>query len=163
MSGYKVGDKVVYAPHGAGVVVATTHRDDAFGEYLSIRISQSNMTLMVPAAVASEKGVRPVIDQSTAQQLLDSLQSGAEALPENPQHRARQGQERTKTGEATVLAGILRDYTGLERTGKKLSATELRTLTSAKIMFASEIALVEDLEIDKALERVELALGNELD
>lgn len=163
MSGYKVGDKVVYAPHGAGVVVATTHRDDSFGEYLSIRISQSNMTLMVPAAVAGEKGVRPIIDPKTAKQLLAGLQEEAQDLPENPQHRARQGQERTKTGQADILAGILRDYTGLERTGKKLSATELRTLTSAKVMFASEIALVEDLEIDKALERVELALGNEPD
>jgi RNA polymerase-interacting CarD/CdnL/TRCF family regulator len=58
---------------------------------------------------------------------------------------------------------VLRDYTELERAGKKLSATELRTLTAAKSMFASEIALVEDIDIDKALERIELALGNDID
>ncbi|MCW2924910.1 MAG: transcriptional regulator, CarD family, partial [Thermoleophilia bacterium] len=148
---------------GAGVVVATTHRDDSFGEYLSIRISQSNMTLMVPASAAAEKGVRPIVDPKTAKQLLDSLASEGEPLPDNPQHRARQGQERTKTGQADVLASVLRDYTSLERTGKKLSATELRTLTTAKVMFASEIALVEDIEIAQAADRVELALGNELD
>lgn len=161
MSGYKVGDKVVYAPHGAGVVVASTHRDDDFGEYLSIRIAQSNMTLMVPAAAAEEKGVRPVIARTRAKQLLGSLKGVGSALPDNPQHRAREGQERTKTGDADELAQVLRDYTELERNGKKLSATELRTLTSAKQLFASEIALVEDIPIDEALERVELALGND--
>lgn len=163
MSGYQVGDKVVYAPHGAGVVVATTHRDDDFGEYLSIRIAQSNMTLMVPAAAAEEKGVRPVIPQKRAKQLLGTLKEEGNSLPENPQHRAREGQERTKTGDADELARVLRDYTELERAGKKLSATELRTLTSAKNLFASEIALVEDIEIDKALERIERALGNEVE
>ena len=38
--GYQVGDKVVYGPHGAGVVVETIYRDDDWGEYLSIRIAQ---------------------------------------------------------------------------------------------------------------------------
>jgi RNA polymerase-interacting CarD/CdnL/TRCF family regulator len=161
--GYKVGDKVVYAPHGAGVVVATTHRDDSFGEYLSIRIARSNMTLMVPASAADEKGVRPIIAPKQAKQLLGSLKDEGESLPENPQHRARQGQERTKTGDADELASVLRDYTELERAGKKLSATELRTLTTAKQMFASEIALVEDIEMDQAMDRVELALGNEVE
>ena len=68
--------------------------------------------------------------------------------------------ERTKSGDAEELAAVLRDYTELERAGKKLSATELRTLTSAKSLFASEIALVEDIDIDAALERIEKALGN---
>ena len=163
MVGYQVGDKVVYGPHGAGVVVESIYRDDDWGEYLSIRIAQSNMTLMVPAKAADEKGVRPVIKKTQAKQLLGSLKEEGESLPENPQHRAREGQERTKTGDATELASVLRDYTELERAGTKLSATELRTLTSAKQLFASEIALVEDIDIDKALERIELALGNEID
>ena len=163
MSGYKIGDKVVYAPHGAGVVVDSTHRDDAFGEYLSIRIAQSNMTLMVPAAVAAEKGVRPVIGAKQLKQLLGTLAQEGAALPDNPQHRTRQGQERTKTGDAEELANVLRDYTELERAGKKLSATELRTLVTAKTLFAGELALVEEIALDVALEQVELALGNEIE
>lgn len=158
--GYQVGDKVVYGAHGAGVVVDSVYRDDDFGEYLSIRIAQSNMTLMVPAKVAHEKGVRPVIKKTRAKQLLGSLKEEGSELPDNPQHRAREGVERTKSGDAEELAAVLRDYTELERAGKKLSATELRTLTSAKSLFASEIALVEDIDIDAALERIEKALGN---
>lgn len=163
MAEFKVGDKVVYAPHGAGIVVETIYRDDDFGEYLSIRIKQSNMTLMVPAKVADEKGVRAIIGSKQAKQLLKSLKDVGEALPDNPQHRTREGLERTKSGDAVVLASIVRDYTELERGGKKLSATELRTLTSAKSLFAGEIALVEDIELADALEQIEKALGNPTD
>jgi CarD family transcriptional regulator len=160
VSGFKVGDKVVYAPHGAGVVVESTYRDDDFGEYLSIRINHSNMTLMVPAKIADEKGVRPVIAATRAKQLLKTLKDEGGKLPDNPQHRTREGIERTKSGEAEVIADVLRDYTELERGGKKLSATEARTLTQAKSLFAGELALVEGIAVDDALVRIELALGN---
>lgn len=163
MSEFKVGDKVVFAPHGAGVVVETTYRDDDFGEYLSIHINHSNMTLMVPSGVADEKGVRSVIAPTRAKKLLKSLQDEGEALPDNPQARTREGVERTKTCDADEIAAVLRDYTELERGGKKLSTTELRTLTQAKSIFAGELALVEDIELGDALDRIELALGNELD
>ncbi len=160
---YKVGDKVVYAPHGAGVVVESTYRDDEYGEYLSIHINHSNMTLMVPATVADEKGVRPVMAPTRAKKLLKSLKDEGDALPDNPQARTRQGVERTKTADAEELAAVLRDYTELERGGKKLSATELRTLTQAKALFAGELALVEDIDVNDALVRIELALGNDVD
>ncbi len=160
---YKVGDKVVYAPHGAGVIVETTYRDDDYGEYLSIHINHSDMTLMVPASVADEKGVRPVIAQKRAKTLLKSLQDEGDALPENPQVRTREGIERTKTADADEIASVLRDYTELERGGKKLSATEQRTLTQAKSLFAGELSLVEDIELNDALVRIELALGNDID
>lgn len=158
MGVYEVGDKVVYAPHGAGVVVATTHRDDAFGEYLQIRISQNNMTLMVPAALAAERGVRPVEDAELLGQLLQSLNEDGDALPTSPQQRSRDGQDRIRSGDADILAGVLRDYGHLERSGKKLSATELRTLLGAKQLFASELALVNDIPLEDAVAKVEQAL-----
>lgn len=160
MSEFKVGDKVVFPPHGAGEVVETTYRDDDFGEYLSIRINHSNMTLMVPAKVAEDKGVRPVMAAARAKTLLKSLQEEGASLPDNPQHRTREGLERTKSGDVEVIAAVLRDYTELERGGKKLSATELRTLQQAKSLFAGELALVEGIDVESALERIEVALGN---
>jgi CarD family transcriptional regulator len=162
VGGFKVGDKVVYAPHGAGVVVETTYRDDDFGEYLSIRIAHSNMTLMVPAKVADEKGVRPVIPASRAKSLLKTLKDEGGDLPDNPQVRTRDGIERTKSADADEIAAVLRDYTELERGGKKLSATEQRTLAQAKSLFAGELALVEDIDVNDALVRIELALGNDV-
>lgn len=161
MSGFEVGDKVVYSPHGAGVVVSKEHRNDERGEYLSIRITHSKMTLMVPDSDARSKGVRPVISAKMAKKLLSELSDEGQPLNDNPQHRAREAADKTRTGDAEKLAGILRDYTTLARSGKKLSHTEQKSLMVAKQMLSSELALANDVDINEAAEQVERALGNE--
>lgn len=163
MSGFEVGDNVVYAPHGAGVVVGKESRDDDFGEYLSIRVAHSKMTLMVPASVAADKGVRPIITADEADELLGHLGDDPEGLLDNPQHRARRASDQTRVGDATTLMGLIRDYTGRATGGKKLSATEQRTLTTATQMLASEIALAKDIEIADAIQLVETAVGIEVE
>lgn len=159
MADFDVGDKVVYAPHGAGVVVAKEDRGDTFGEYLSIRIAHSKMTLMVPVDKALEKGVRPIIDAKEARKLLRGLAGDAEVLPEKPQDRARQTADKTRGGGADELASILRDYTNRAREGKKLSIAEQKSLDTAKQMLASEIALSTDIDIEAAAQQLDEALG----
>lgn len=161
MAKYEVGDKVVFAPHGAGQVIATEHRDDAWGEYLSIRIANSTLTLLVPAAAAEEKGVRRILDEAGVKRVLRSLGDEPTPLHELPQERARLAAAKIKGGETDLLAGIVRDYTGLRRTGKKLTPTELGVLTSAKGTLAAEIALARDIDQAGALALVDNALGED--
>ncbi|MCW2955338.1 MAG: transcriptional regulator, CarD family [Thermoleophilia bacterium] len=161
MAGFDVGDKVVYSPHGAGIVVARESRDDDFGDYLSIRIAHSKMTLMVPASAASEKGVRPIMGKKDVKKILEAVGGEAEVLPDNPQHRARAAAEVARGGDASQLAGVLRDLTGRVKGGKKLSATEQRTFTTAQLTLASEIALATDIEIEAAVAKLDEALGVE--
>lgn len=160
MEKYEVGDKVVFAPHGAGEVIATVHRDDAWGEYLSIQIANSTLTLMVPAAAAEEKGVRRVLDDKAVKELLKSLAADPVPLPENPMERSRRATALLRDGQPDELAGIVRDYTGLAGT-KKLTLTESGALTKAKLALANEIALAGDLEPAAALEQVEAAIGTD--
>ncbi|MCW2959841.1 MAG: transcriptional regulator, CarD family [Thermoleophilia bacterium] len=161
MAGFDVGDKVVYSPHGAGIVVARETRDDDKGDYLSIRIAHSKMTLMVPASAATEKGVRPIVSKKDAARLIKELGGEAAELPDNPQHRARQAAEITRGGDADQLASVLRDLRGRVRGGKKLSATEQRTFTTAQLTLASEIALATDIKIEDAVVKLDEALGVE--
>jgi CarD family transcriptional regulator len=158
MASFEVGDEVVYSPHGAGIVVAKEQRDDNFGEYLSIRIAHSKMTLMVPSSAATDKGVRPVMSASAAKKLLKELGNEPNDLPDNPQHRARQTADNQRIGGVEQLAGILRDYAGRVRGGKKLSAAEQKPVANATLLLASEIALALDIPIDKATEKIEAAL-----
>lgn len=156
---FEVGDGVVYAPHGAGKVIDTVHRDDAWGEYLSIQIIQSSLTLMVPAAAAEEKGVRAAISADDVEPLLAAMRAAPHELPENGIERGRLAADRIRTGDTDVLAGIVRDYAGRVRAGSKLTATELRTVTQAKAALASEIAVATDVDLDAALERLETAIS----
>lgn len=157
---FEVGDKVVYAPHGAGTVISKERREGAHaGEYLSIRIAHSKMTLMVPADAARDKGVRPVVDATSADALLAALETEPQPLPENPQQRARKATDIQRIGDAQEMADMLRDYHGLQEAGKRLSAGEQRVYVAATTMLASEIALATDTEFQAAVERVERALG----
>lgn len=157
---FEVGDKVVYAPHGAGTVVSRETREGAHaGEYLSIRIAHSKMTLMVPADAAVDKGVRAVVDPKSADALMAALESEPQPLPENPQQRARKATDIQRVGDAHEMANMLRDYHGLQEAGKRLSASEQRVYVAATTMLASEIALSTDVDFQAAVDRVERALG----
>ena len=62
---YKVGDKVVYPHHGAGVVVKKETRT-VLGqerEYLTIQILHNDMTVNVPCENCERVGLRKVIDE----------------------------------------------------------------------------------------------------
>lgn len=155
---FSEGDRVVYAPHGAGTVVATKKREGSGEEYLSIRIEHSKLTLMVPAANAEEKGVRRIVDADGAQALLDEIGGDPEPLADNPQMRTRRAQDIVRGGHAIDLAVMLRDYSAVTRGGKRLSATEQRMVATATQMLASELALAEDTDIASATERVEQAM-----
>jgi CarD family transcriptional regulator len=150
---------VVYPPHGAGTVVASEQRGEEGEEYLSIRVERSKMTLMVPAAAAAEKGVRPVISSKEADRLLASLKDEGEKMPDNPQQRARHTVEQTRTGGTEELAGILRSLISRQRGGAKLSAAEMRTLTTATETLASELALSKGVEQAAAITMIEEALA----
>ncbi|MCW2949554.1 MAG: CarD family transcriptional regulator, partial [Thermoleophilia bacterium] len=154
-----VGDLVVFAPHGAGVVVASEIRDDAFGEYLTIRIVQSTLTLSVPAALAEERGVRAILDPKGIDELLRSLTDDASPLHENAMHRSRAATDQLRTGEPDTLAALVRNYVEHDKSVKKLSPSERKVLNTAKAAIASEIAVVREIDSDAALAVVDQALG----
>lgn len=154
---FEIGDKVVYSPHGAGTVVGADERN---GErFLSITIAHSNLTLTVAEAMAKDKGVRRVVDASSAEALVAVLESEPQPLGTDAQARARQASDTHKSGQAAGLADLLRDYRGLTMSGARMTAAEQRTYSAATAMLASEIALATDVEYQAAVERVERALG----
>jgi CarD family transcriptional regulator len=154
---FEVGDKVVYSPHGAGMVTAVDERN---GErFLAITIAHSNLTLTVSAAMAKNKGVRHVVDAASAEALVAVLEGEPQPLQTDAQARARQAADTHKRGQAAGLADLLRDYRGLTMSGARMTAAEQRTYSATTAMLASEIALATDVDYDAAVERVERALG----
>lgn len=154
---FEVGDKVVYSPHGAGVVTAVDERN---GErFMSITITHSNLTLTVPMAMANDKGVRRVVDARSAEAIVAALKGDPQPLQADSQARARQASDTHRKANAQELGDMLRDYTGLTMSGTRMTAAEQRTYSAATAMLASEIALATDVEYDAAVARVERALG----
>ncbi|RJX20923.1 MAG: CarD family transcriptional regulator [Ammonifex sp.] len=148
---FKIGDKVVYPMHGAGVIEAI-EEEEVLGEkkdYYVLRLPVGNMKVMIPIANGEGIGLRQVIDKQDVGKVLKLLKSSGSAMPTNWNHRYRANLEKIKSGNIYAVAEVVRNLARRERE-KGLSSGEKRMLENAKQILISELVLATELEEDKA-------------
>lgn len=61
---FQVGDNIVYPMHGAGIIEAIEEKEflEEKQQYYVIRMSISNMTVMIPTRKILSSNIRPVTD-----------------------------------------------------------------------------------------------------
>lgn len=157
---FKVGDSVVYPSQGAGRVSEKTTREIAgeTHEYLKISFIRGDMEVLVPLQKGREVGLRYTIGSDELGNLFDTLQKADLSLPTQWPPRYRAEQDILSGGNAYELArliGVLaqRDF------NKGLAATEREVLETAKNMLASELAVVQDVELGEAQAQLEEKLA----
>ncbi len=148
---FKIGDKVVYPMHGAGVVEAIEERE-ILGEskqYYVLRLPIGNMKVMVPTSSGKEVGLREVIDREEVQKVFCFLKGNVTNMPGNWNRRYRANLEKIKSGNIYEVAEVVRNLACRERE-KGLSSGEKRMLESARQILISELVLATELEEEKA-------------
>ena len=72
---YQIGDKVVHPMYGAGVVDSIVQKtvDGVVRDYYILKLPNRSMVVMVPTENCDEIGVRPVVDQERADQVLAAI------------------------------------------------------------------------------------------
>ncbi len=157
---FEVGDHVVYPSQGAGVVEELTTRE-VLGEsqrYLKIVFVRGDMEVLVPILRGQEVGLRHTIGADEVEQLLDALVKGDLKLPNQWPPRFRAEQEILARGSAYELARLI-GVLSRRDLDKGLAATEREILDNAKVMLASELAVVEDSDLEQALKRLEAVVS----
>lgn len=156
---YKVGDKIAHPMHGAGIVQDIIERkiDGVSREYYLLSLPVGGMDVMVPTEHASEVGIRPIIDEAEAADVMDAFPDMEVDTTQNWNRRYRENMDRLKSGDlvevARVMKGLMmRDYK------KKLSSGEQKMLRSAKQIFYSEIVLSQACTYEEVEKRIDLAL-----
>lgn len=153
---YEVGDKVVYPHHGAGTVTKKEKRE-VLGEkreYLTIKITHNDMTVMVPVDSADKAGLRKVITPKDVTEVLSVLCQDETQMPKNWNRRFKHNREKIKTGDIFELAEVVRNLS-LRETEKGLSTGEKQMFNRAKKILSSELMYAQELdesEADKFLE-----------
>jgi CarD family transcriptional regulator len=153
---FEVGDHVVYPSQGAGVVQERTTRA-VLGEtqdYLKIVFVRGDMEVLVPMKRGQEVGLRHTIGADEVDRLLDALVKGDLTLPTQWPPRYRAEQEILAGGSAYELARLI-GVLSRRDIDKGLAATEREVLENAKVMLASELAVVEGTTLDVAAQRIE--------
>ena len=157
---FKVGDRVVYPMHGAGIIEAVEERDisGTIEKYYVIRLSMGEMKIMVPVANVDLVGVREVIGKDEVGKVLDILKSKTSAMSSNWNRRYRANMEKIKSGNIYEVAEVVRNLSLRDRE-KGLSTGERKMLENARQILLSELVLAQNVTEEQVEEMVEGCLN----
>lgn len=148
---FKVGDKVVYPMHGAGIIEAVEEKE-VLGErqkYYIMRLPIGDMTVMIPTEGAENVGIREVIGERELQEVFEILRADRTKMSTNWNRRYRANTEKLKTGDIYEVSEVVRNLTIRDRE-KGLSTGERKMLDNARQILISELVLARDIDETKA-------------
>ncbi len=157
---FKIGDKIVYPMHGAGVIdsVQTKEFLGEEKEYFILKMPIGNMDISIPKANINKMNIRDVISKKEGEEILAILEEDPEDLNSNWNLRYRKNQEILKTGDIFKIAVMVRDLVALDD-DKGLSTTEKKLLNRARRIMASELVMSGSLEKDEAEKMIDESIG----
>ena len=155
---FKVGDRVVYPMHGAGVIESIEEKE-VLGEkrrYYIMKMPIGDMKVMVPMDSVSEIGLRQVVDEDGVQKVMSILKDKKSTMSANWNHRYRANMEKIKSGNIFEVAEVVRNLILRDRE-KGLSTGERKMLENAKQILINELVLAkgeEEGQVENLLEGV---------
>ena len=154
---FRIGDRVAYPLHGAGLVQAIEEREvlGVTGAYYVLVFEEENLRMLVPVSRAQEVRLRPIASKEQAEAILSFLrEKGGEEPGTNWNRRYRTNLEKLKTGELSAMAEVVRSLNAREME-RGLSAGETRMLQSARKHLAGELSLAKGVQRSLMEERLE--------
>ncbi|NLG69755.1 MAG: CarD family transcriptional regulator [Firmicutes bacterium] len=157
---FKVGDKVVYPMHGAGIIEAIEERE-VLGQrqqYYIMKLPMGDMQVMIPLRSVEEVGLREVISPQEVSRVFEVLQGEKTKMSQNWNRRYRANLEKIKSGDIFEVAEVVRNLSIRDKE-KGLSTGERRMLESARQILISELVLAQGLPADEVERRIDAILG----
>ncbi len=148
---FKIGDKVVYPMHGAGIIESIEEKE-VLGEkrqYYILRLPVGDMKVMIPINNGEGVGLREVVDWEGVERVLSILRQQCSAMSPNWNRRYRANLEKIKSGNIYEVAEVVRNLIKRDRE-KGLSSGERKMLENARQILISELVLATELEEEKA-------------
>ncbi|MDA2190335.1 transcription factor YdeB [Bacillus cereus] len=143
---FQIGDNIVYPMQGAGIIKAIEEKEIS-GEkqqYYVIKMSASNMELMIPAGRILNSNIRPVTDINALAHIMDIFQHGESDRLLTWKQRYKLNTDKIKTGKMQEGAEVVRDLMRIQKE-KALNASEKKMLDNAYEFLISELGLIEGI------------------
>ncbi len=157
--GFKVKDFVVYPTHGVGVITDIEEQEVAGFplQLFVINFEQEKMTLRVPLAKAKATGMRQLSDDSIVAKARQTLKGRARIKRTMWSRRAQEYEAKINSGDLIAIAEVVRDlYRGEGQPEQSYSERQL--YEAALDRLARELAAVDKVSLDEAIEAVEAGL-----
>ena len=143
-SSFQIGDKAVHPSHGLGEVTAIERREIAGSAkaFYVLRIMDSGMKVMVPTGTVAPAGLRTVMSEGEAANVLEVFRTNEKAVGGGPWNRRQRAyHDMMKTGSPYEVAKVLRDLYRIKvGDDKDLSFGERRILDQARGLLLKELA-----------------------
>lgn len=152
---YKIGDKIFYPMHGAGVIEDLVEKE-VLGEirkYFVVGLVCNSVKISIPYDNAEKVGLRPIIDEKSATQVVYAFGNEKITEHDNWNVRYRENLEKIKSNSIHDISLVVKELM-LRDKRKPLSTGERKMLASAKNILISELGLSLGktyAEIDNAL------------
>lgn len=160
---FEVGQHVVYPAHGVGRITAVEKQSVAGMtlEVFVVRFEQDKMILRVPTARAASSGMRPLAGSTVVDDALRTLGGRPRVKRTMWSRRAQEYEAKINSGDLISIAEVVRD---LHRTSEQpeQSYSERQLYESAIDRMARELAAVENIDRDSALERLNASLSRKV-
>ena len=156
--GLKRGEMIVYPAHGVGVIegIEKIKTNGSSTSFYTIRITESGMTIRVPAPNAPRIGIRPVIKQNEVAKLLRVLKTKSKNTNVQNWHKRQKSYlDKIKSGSVFELAEILKELTTIQLR-KELSFGEQRMYENVRQLITLEVAESKGIgreQADKLLDK----------
>lgn len=157
---FKVGDMIAHPMHGAGVIDCIEEKkiNGCVRQYYIMKLPTGGMVVMIPTESCAAIGVRPIVDPSEADSLIDAM-SGIDAeMTSNWNRRYRENMERLKSGNLLEVARVVKGLMGRDLE-KGLSTGERKMLHSAKQILISELVLSKKQTYEEIETKINAALA----
>jgi len=98
---YKVGDKIVYPMHGAGIIQGIEEKKvlKERKSYYIMKMPVGDMLIMIPTNNHMEIGVRHIIDKATALDIMEMFDNDTHIINENWNKRYRENMIKIRSGD----------------------------------------------------------------
>jgi len=158
---FEIGDKIVYPNHGAGTIIGIETKEILGDEkqYYIMELPIGDMRVMIPIDRIDEIGVRGIIDEEEADQILALLKGDKSKMSQNWNRRYRANMEKLKTGDIYEVGGVVRDLT-IRDEEKGLSTGEKKMLSNARQILISELVLAKDMDEEEVIDIIDNAFDN---
>ncbi len=158
----KVGDKVIYPAHGAGVIEAIEEKVLSGNEQMVyvMKMLHKGMTILVPLGNVESIGIRNPISPKEIERVYEVLKETdlPSTEPEETWNRRyRHYKERINTGSILEIAGVLRSLHQRRKTGA-LSLGEKRLVDTAMDLLVGEVSCSKNMKEGRIRREIELLL-----
>ncbi len=141
---FQIGDNIVYPMHGAGIIEAIEEKEFSGKkqQYYVIKMSISNMKVMIPMGKILSSSIRPVTDILALKHIIHIFQHGESDRLLPWKQRYKVNTDKIKTGEIQEGAEVVRDLMRMKKE-KALNTSEKTMLDNAHEFLISELGLIK--------------------